>query len=522
MSAMQQSAASARSVTSPGTPLRLLRSILSFPVLLGVLLATGAFFANPLQKTGDTLFSEGDTWWHIRAGDEIVRTHKFPHTETYSWTAAGTHWIAYEWLGDVVMAEAYRVGHLRGLRLLQWALAATMLALLYTYATMRCQNLKAAFATCAAVVPVVAGFWSLRPQLFGYIFFVIVLILLEWFRRGRTCALWLLPLVFVVWANTHGTFVFGVLAIGIVWICGIPRYRFSVIESFEWNQSQRVQLAVAALASVLGLLVTPYGSQLAAYPFDIGLLQPANVANIQEWMPITSERFLTLAVLILLLSFMMSKVLLRFPCRLDDLALLSFAALTTFLHLRFVPLFLIVTVPLLALPLTRWFSPYDRARDRVTLNAVLIVILGLGIVWYFPSNGELETACAAHYPTAAIQHLKADRRVGNIFNDYGWGGYLAWSHFPARGVFIDGRADVFEHSGVFDDYLSVARLEPNAFKVLEKYHIETCLVRSNSPVATVLAEMPGWQLVYSDEVSAVFARRDAAPPLSQAVVPASN
>lgn len=90
-------------------PFSLLRRLFSFPVFLGALLIAGIFLGTHLEGTrGDTLFSEGDTWWHIRAGEEILRAHAWPHTETYSFTAAGTEWIAYEWLGEVAMALAYR------------------------------------------------------------------------------------------------------------------------------------------------------------------------------------------------------------------------------------------------------------------------------------------------------------------------------------------------------------------------------------------------------------------------------
>jgi hypothetical protein len=486
--------------------------VFSFPVLLGALLVAAVFFGTLSQGTkSDTLFSEGDTWWHIRTGEEILVTHRMPHTDSYSWTAAGTDWIAYEWLGEVAMAEAYRAGRLRGLRLLQLTLAGTMLALLYMYATTRCENSKAAFAVCAVIIPVAAGFWSLRPQLFGYIFFTMILLILERFRQGQSRALWLLPLVFLLWVNTHGTFVFGFLAIGIAWASGLWRYRLNGIESFVWSQTQRIELEVATLASVLALLVTPYRSQLAAYPLDISLLQPANVANIQEWMPITSERFLTMTILVLLLGFLISKILMRFRCRLDDLVFVSIAAITAFLHLRFVPLFLLVTVPLLAVPLAWWFSPYDRTRDRAPLNAVLMAMIGIGVVYCFPSNENLDEGRAAHYPVAALQYIDAGQSAGYIFNEYGWGGYLAWSHVPREGVFIDGRADIYERAGVLGDYLSIARLEPGSLRLLGKYDITTCLIRSDAPLATVLSALPEWQLTYSDRVSSVYVRRRIGP-----------
>jgi hypothetical protein len=488
------------------------QQVFSFPVLLGALLVAAVFFGTLSQGTKtDTLFSEGDTWWLIRAGEEILATHRMPHTDSYSWTAAGTPWIAYEWLGETGMAGAYRAGRLQGLRFLQLALAGTMLALLYIYATMRCGNSKAAFAVCAVIVPVAAGFWSLRPQLFGYIFFVIVQMILERFRQGKSRILCLLPFVFLLWVNTHGTFVFGFLALGIAWVSGLRPVRLNGTESFVWSRSQRIELEVATLASVLALLVTPYRSQLAAYPLDIIFLQPANVANIQEWMPITSERFLTLTVLVLLLGFLISKILLRFHCRLDDLAFACIAAIAAFLHLRFVPLFLLVTVPLLALPLAWRFSPYDRSRDRAPLNAALIAIIGLALIYYFPSRENLEKACAAHYPVAALEHLDAGEASGHIFNEYEWGGYLAWSLVPREGVFIDGRADIYERAGVLDDYLSIARLESGSLRLLGKYDIATCLIRSDAPLATALAALSEWQLIYADQVSSLYVRRRIVP-----------
>lgn len=508
MNATEQFALESARTASRGAATEVCQRVFSFPVLLGVLLVAAVFFGTLSQETKtDTLFSEGDTWWHIRAGEDILATRHLPRTDTYSWTAAVTPWIAYEWLGEIAIAEAYRAGNLQGLRLLQLTLAGTMLTLLYIYATMRCENPKAAFVVCAAIVPIAAGFWSLRPQLFGFIFFILVLLILEHSRRKQSRALWMLPLVFLLWANTHGTFVFGLLALSVTWASGLPRYRLNGIDSSALTQRQRIEIGLVMLASMLSLLVTPYRSQLAAYPFDIGLLQPTNVANIQEWMPITSERFLTLTVLVLLLGFLLSKILLRFQCRLDDLAFVCIGAVAAFMHLRFVPLFLLVTVPLLGLPLAWWFSPYSRKRDRMPLNALLIGFVIIALVYFFPSKQDLEKACAEHFPVAALRHLATSPVSGHIFNEYGWGGYLAASHFPSEGVFIDGRADIYERTGVLEDYLSIARLEPNGLRLLGKYDIGACILRSDAPLATVLSALPSWQLVYSDQVTSVFVRR---------------
>jgi hypothetical protein len=490
--------------------LSLPRRLFSFPVFLGVLLIAGVFLGTHLEGTrGDTLFSEGDTWWHIRAGEEILRTRAWPHTESYSFTAAGTEWTAYEWLGEVAMALAYRAGGLKGLKLLSLTLSGGMFLLLYVYATRRSGNSKAAFVVCAAVLPVAVAFWTLRPQLLGYILFLVVLICLEEFRRGRPGALWFLPPIFLVWANTHGTFVFGLAALGLAWFSSHLEFQCGAIVAVRCGDSETRRLGTMTLLCVLALGVTPYGTRLATVPLEMAFLQPANIANIQEWMPLIAERFLGGVVLVLLLAVLLSLVALRRTCRFEDLALFVLVSFFAFLHLRFAVLFLLVGVPLLAGALAGWLPAYDAMKDRPLLNAALMFLVVFWMVRYFPTETQLEAARAGHFPVAAVEYLERHSVAGPVFNDYGWGGYLDWVWGASRRTFIDGRADVFERAGTLDDYLLITRLDERSLRLLDKYGIQACLIRRESPLATLLNANVGWRRVYSDEVSAIYERREA-------------
>ena len=85
------------------------KKIISFPALLAVLLAGGMFV--PLRD----FWVDPDVWWHIKVGATILSTHHWPTTDPYSFTAYGTPWIAYQWLGEVVMAIFANRWGLRGL-----------------------------------------------------------------------------------------------------------------------------------------------------------------------------------------------------------------------------------------------------------------------------------------------------------------------------------------------------------------------------------------------------------------------
>ena len=94
-------------------------------------------------------FVDPDVWWHIKVGATLLSTHHWPTMDPYSFTAHGSPWIAYEWLGEVLLAAVQRAWGLPGLVALDVVLAAAILFALYALATLRCGNSKAAFVTCA-------------------------------------------------------------------------------------------------------------------------------------------------------------------------------------------------------------------------------------------------------------------------------------------------------------------------------------------------------------------------------------
>jgi hypothetical protein len=76
-------------------------------------------------------------------------------------------------------------------------------------------------------------------------------------------------------------------------------------------------------------------------------------------------------------------------------------------------------------------------------------------------------------------------------------------------VFIDGRGELYEHGGVFADYVHVAELQPGVLGVLNNYGIRFCMVRSGDPLTVFLTARPNWKQVYSDGVSVIVVRNDS-------------
>jgi hypothetical protein len=483
--------------------------VFSFPVFLGAMLVLGVFVCVRASAY------DPDTWWHVAVGNHILTTHTLPTSDHYSYIASGTPWIAYEWLGAVVIAAASQAGGLVGQKVLLIALAGVFVLLLYTYATLVSGNSKSAFVACATVLAPAALFFTLRPQLIGYVFLLVMLICLELFRRGKQKAVWLLPPLFLLWVNTHGSFAFGFFVLAVWWLSGLVEFRLGGIQAKRWTAGQRLQLELAGLLSLMAAFCTPYGTRLFSYPLEMAILQPLNIANISEWQSLNPSLAVGKWFLGFLLILFLAEILFRPTHRLETLALLVFAIVVASLHRRFLAVFIVIFTPCLASLLSRWVPRYRPDKDKPVLNAILIAAGMAGLVIFFPTRQALQQGIGENYPVAAVKFLKTHPVPEPMLNEYGWGGYLIYARSPEHKVFIDGRADIYEYSGVLADYQDMVLLKPDAMSLLRRDDIRACLLRRRAPLRNFLAALPGWKIVYEDELSTILVKNQ--PSSSPAV-----
>jgi hypothetical protein len=481
--------------------LRRFRRITSFPVVLGATLVVLAFATARLN------LPDPDVWWHIAVGEEILATGQWPTQDSYSYTAPGHEWMAYEWLGEVGVALAAGWAGFTSLTIFLIILCSVLLLLVYRYAYLVTGHSKAAFLATALVWPLSAVVFTLRPQLLGYVFLALTLVCLESFRRGQKKALWVLPLLFLVWVNTHGTFIFGLFLLGWFWLSGLAGFERGGLKAKPQTPRDRRLLLIGFVACVVMLPLTPYGARVAAYPFQMALLQPTNFANIQEWQPVPFDLGLGKYFLLLLLAFLGLQFIRPVTFRLYETGLFFLTLYMACVHRRFLVFFAIAFAPLLATQLSAWMPRYQNAKDKYALNVVMLVVAVIGMVGYFPAPEKLEAAVAKRFPRDAVAYLRENPVAGPMLNEYAYGGYLIWARRPNPEVFVDGRVDFYEYTGIFGDYLSITRVEPKTLLLLDKYNVQSCLVGREAPLATFLSALPDWEQVYADELSVVFLRK---------------
>jgi hypothetical protein len=172
-------------------------------------------------------------------------------------------------------------------------------------------------------------------------------------------------------------------------------------------------------------------------------------------------------------------------------------------YVRFLFLLGIVIAPVLA-RIVDFVPPYRRELDTPVINTFAILIMITGIAHYWSSQSQLQRSVDDQYPLQATSYLRAHPPSGPIVNYYLWGGYLNWKD-PNLKVFVDGRADIFEYSGVFKDYLSLLLLEePDS--ILDKYKAHYVLFPLHEPFTHFMERDANWKTVYRDQISVLFER----------------
>lgn len=454
--------------------------------------------------------TDPDFWWHLRTGQYILESGTIPHSDIFSFTAQAKEWVAHEWLSEIIIYALFRAG---GFPLL-----------IISFALIITGGFVLAYLLCEGR-PFIAGFvvllsalasaptWGVRPQSFSFLLTALFIYFLEDFRmKGDWRRIAALVPLMVLWVNLHSGFALGIVVAGV--------YLFVMtLEHLRGGDggSRRQVLSVATVfALILGCVVlNPNGARMYTYPFET-LTSAAMQKYIQEWFSpdFHLAEFQPFAILLIALvgGTAWGRARLSLPYVLLSL-IFGYAALRS---ARNIPMFALVAAPILAREIAGGLrgraghgqdaAPGDVRRNLGFLNlALMLVILATAGARLVSVAGNQTTVESSHFPAAAVSLIQSQRPPPNIYNSYGWGGYLIWKLYPDYRVYIDGRADVYGDTFI-EDYLRIYRAEPGWSEELDNRGVRTALIEPGSPIAIALSESPAWHRVFVDSQSALFER----------------
>jgi len=452
-------------------------------------------------------FDDPDLWWHLKTGEVIWTSHSIPVTDIFSYTTNHHASVPHEWLSQLLIYAAYKFGGYSGLMLWLCVFTAALLIAGYTLCSLYSGNAKVSLIGALTIWFFGTIGFAIRPHMVGYLLLIIELLLLHLGRtRNPRWFFGLVPL-FAIWVNCHGSFFLGLAVAGALLFSAWFNFEAGSVVAVRWDSRPRNMLMLALGLSAIALLLNPVGIHQILYPLDTLLHQPVGLSQVSEWKPLQFGDTRALVMLAIPWGIFLL-VARRSQLPFHELLWLALGTWLATGHRRMLFVFGILVAPIVARVLANSWENYDSETDRPLPNAVLVGLCLLVAFWAFPSLHSLQTQVDEHSPVRAVNYIESHHLSGNMINEWADGGYLIWAA-PDHPVFIDGRADVFEWSGVIDEYGNWATLHDPPNQLLDKYHVSFCLLNRDSPMALVLPLLPNWKAVYSDDMSIVFVRSPA-------------
>jgi hypothetical protein len=495
-------------------------------IAIACLVMSAAFY-----RVTDTVV-DPDLWGHVRFGLDILESGQIIQADRYSYVTAGQPWVDHEWLAEVVSAWAYRAGGGAGLILLKTAIALLILGVMYRFLYLQGLDvIRAGIPVLFVVFLLLYGFYTVRPQLFTYLFFLLVLLMIHAAEQGGTAWLFAAAPVFAVWANAHGGFLAG-MAVFLLWACvhlAVLVWRAGRLRALFSPEARRILLAV--IISVLATLLNPYGASLLVF-----LLRTATVARpeVPEWQPLPLASQEGAVYMLLLALAILGWVYSRRQRSLALAAVLAAVAVQPLLAIRHIPLFAIAAIvlagPHWADVWSRWSpqepsAPPTAARGRLDAFVGVVAFLGaVALVALAVPNLRgirIDPVLSSQYPSRAVARLKASGVGGNLALPFAWGEYAIWHVGPGLRVSMDGRRETVYSVSTYARYSDFMNGVGDWEAFLTEFPTDLVLTQKGSPVFNLLKLDPGWVLCDEDSLTALFAHRGSSiiAPIQTAAQP---
>jgi hypothetical protein len=444
------------SVTIHGS--RITNNVLSFSALDALLFL---FFINLALQP----LVEPDFGWHLRTGIDLLHHGwQMPKTDPYSHTMPDWPWVEHAWLTDGLIAAIYTgLGTAGGLGVILF-FAAVIAGAFLLVAVPSHAGLTARLGAVALAAWIALPFLGARIQMVTLLGLALLLWLWSRYQQQEIRNLWVIPPLFLLWANLHGgftagLFTFGLLLTVVVAVRLVADARVDVVHRLDepvlsWAQIRHMAMILGIAVSLT--FVNPYGWRLYAEIVQ-SLGDRFMIDTLQEWQPVSLLHRAGQTYVIYLAGLALTMLLFYRRVEPARWAMLGIFLALSLRHWRNVPFFLLVSIPLaseMVQAAVGWMVdhvPTFRHQMRQWLFGVTVAV-GTGIVLLGSEHLErvvwsglapakfFETT---EYPIEAVHWIQGHRSTlgARLYNDYGFGGFLLW-----------GRKDLYRwpHAGLAD------------------------------------------------------------------------
>jgi hypothetical protein len=479
---------------------------------LELLVASACLFA-----VSDTI-ADPDLWGHLRFGLDMLRSGTIVAQDCYSYTS-DLPWINHEWLAELIFATVYQAGGPPGLVALKAVLGLLILGIGYLHLRRaRLDPIAGSLLLLTVALAIRPGLGAVRPQVFTYVMFLLVIAILSASSNGRSAWLWWLVPIFAAWVNLHGGVLAG-LAVVAAWLAlhtGMLLLREN--SSGPHPAVLAGKIIAPIIASFMALVCNPHGIELIRFLWSTATIPRPEIS---EWAPLSLMSLPGVAYLALLSASVWGWAASRLPRHGSLLVVHLATAVAPLLAVRHLPLFALATMILAgehladaANPRLAWMSQGKRPAPWLQV-AITGVSLILAILSFRAMQGIRIDPSHFAFPARAVALMDRAGVEGNLVVDFDWGEYVIWYLGRRVKVSIDGRRETVYSSQALARDLDFREGRPGWRALLRVRDPSFALLRRGSPCEQRLREEPGWKVAYEDRLSTLLVRQ--ASPLADRI-----
>ena len=459
--------------------------------------------------------TDTDMWWHLRNGDEMWHQGKILLQDIFSYTRFGAHWVNAFWLSDLGLYGLLKLGGFFAITLMVALIAVGLMSIIYRH--MDGSVYLRGLLILLAMIGIHPN-WSARPQLMSLLLLAYLDYFLDVHRHVKRQPLWILLLVFALWGNLHGGFIWGILLLSAVIVGEFLDSLLNNQPNLSWKETGN--LALWSACAALAVLINPNGSSLWKLPFE----QVQVSMSITEWLSPNFHQLYAHPLLWLLFLLIIGLAFSRKSMSFTDLLKgLGFTYLF-FVAQRNMGPFAIILLPIIARHLNPALqnlsgAPFiENIKNRIKqlpppkqpspkLNFIVNTTIVSLLTAFAICNAYLISSPQSmneKLPTRAVQWIKDNQPQGPMFNSYNWGGFLTWElrEYP---VFIDGRADLYGN-GIISEWNEINSGTDKGLIILDTRKIRLIFLESDSPLLNRLPQNV-WEKAYSDSLITIYQRK---------------
>lgn len=484
---------------------------------------------------GSLPLRDGDLWWQMAYGRYMVENGTIiPDHTIFSWRQSDGSFIYCSWIPQILLYLLYQVGDLPILYAFRYLSFLFFIAVVFWYA--RKQRLvRHPLTWLITLLGFLMAYDSagvIKPVIFSYVYFSLIIGVWIWVKtKGDEAwkALYLLPILILIWVNSHGTIVFGVSLILLIWVGETMNSLYSPKAALSPRLMRH--LFVVSVLCGIAVLLTPYHwdfwkQQVELMILKLRMNELNTVADYRDIFSAIGQERNYLLILITSMVILIPLAVRRFLKTRTDWALLLVYFFFIALYLRFLratyflgPIFVFCSLYILSREESVLFRSNSRYRAVLGILTVILSLFLLGSETYTRlANKKINSwlGFGVNYlnPVEEAEFIAANIPNVKLGNDYVTGGYLIWRNYPETKIMIDPRYFPFmawyaQYNQAFwgsEDKLSafVDSVKCDAW----------CISLRFTKVLEWFRKRPEWKLLNYGPCAATFARRDLSVTVS--------